>query len=326
MGIASYIRIIGRGKEGARPLGEADAHDLMSQVLDGRTSDLEVGAFALAMRIKGESVDELIGFLRAAHERCLPLAHDAPVLLLPSYNGARKLPNLTPLLAWLLAREGVAVLVHGVVSDERRITSAELFDALGLPCADDAQAARARWSRHEPAFMPIEALCPPLARLLAVRRVVGVRNSGHTIAKLLDPLRGAASLRVINYTHPEYARSLADFLQRTGADAMLMRGTEGEPVADARRARRLDAYLRGELRPELSCAAAEGGLPGLELPAGSDLAATARYIDAVLNGAAAPPPPLQQQRAALLRMLEPLRERGANAEAAGADLTRALRE
>ena len=51
MAIASYIKEIGRGKEGARSLTEAQAHDLMSQVLDGQVSDLELGAFALAMRI-----------------------------------------------------------------------------------------------------------------------------------------------------------------------------------------------------------------------------------------------------------------------------------
>ena len=45
----------------------------MSQVLDGRVTDLEIGAFAIAMRIKGETVAELAGFLDAAHERCIPV-------------------------------------------------------------------------------------------------------------------------------------------------------------------------------------------------------------------------------------------------------------
>ena len=71
MSIARYIREIGRGREGARSLDLAGAHDLMSQVLDRRVTDLEIGAFALAMRIKGESVAELVGFLGAAQERCI---------------------------------------------------------------------------------------------------------------------------------------------------------------------------------------------------------------------------------------------------------------
>ena len=89
MSIAHYIKEIGRGKEGARSLTAAQAHDLMSQLLDGRLSDLEIGAFALAMRIKGETVEELRGFVDAARERCLPIDADGPTVVLPSYNGAR---------------------------------------------------------------------------------------------------------------------------------------------------------------------------------------------------------------------------------------------
>ena len=55
MSIAAYIKEIGRGKDGARSLDREQADDLMSQVLDGRVSDLEIGAFAIAMRIKGET-------------------------------------------------------------------------------------------------------------------------------------------------------------------------------------------------------------------------------------------------------------------------------
>jgi anthranilate phosphoribosyltransferase len=53
MGISQYIREIGRGKDGARALTREQAADLFGQVLDGTVSDLEVGAFCLAMRIKG---------------------------------------------------------------------------------------------------------------------------------------------------------------------------------------------------------------------------------------------------------------------------------
>ncbi len=70
MSIATYIREIGRGKEGARSLTQPQAYDLFCQVLDGHVTDLEIGAFALAMRIKGESIAELAGFL-PGHARTL---------------------------------------------------------------------------------------------------------------------------------------------------------------------------------------------------------------------------------------------------------------
>ena len=307
MSIASYIRVIGRGKDGARSLNQAQAHDLMSQVLDGRVTDLEVGAFALAMRIKGESVEELAGFLQATGERCLSVRPPRPAVVLPSYNGARKLPNLTPLLALLLAQEGVPVLVHGPAQEPGRVTSAEIFRDLGLPLARDGTDIEHAWSRHGPVFVATEMLCPALARLLDVRRVVGLRNPGHTIAKLLNPCRGvvgAPALRVVNYTHPEYAQLLRRFAAATQADAMLMRGTEGEPVADARRLPQLDVYLGGVARADLSRAAHAGVLAALPLlPRSCDAATTAVYIQSVISGAIPAPAPLLEQVEALMQAL-----------------------
>ena len=59
MSISHYIKIIGRGKDGARPITREEAADLWGQLLDGTVTDLETGAFCLAMRIKGEAVSEL---------------------------------------------------------------------------------------------------------------------------------------------------------------------------------------------------------------------------------------------------------------------------
>jgi len=304
MAIASYIKEIGRGKEGARSLSEAQAHDLMSQVLDGKVTDLEIGAFALAMRIKGESIAELSGFLRATHERCIAIAPTRPTIVLPSYNGARKLPNLTPLLALLLAQEGAQVLVHGPMLDAGRVSTAEIFRDLGLPFARNAEEIENGWMRREPVFIATDDLCPPLARLLEVRRVVGLRNSGHTIAKVLAPCTTSACLRVVNYTHPEYATMLGEFLAHTGGDAVLLRGTEGEPVADPRRAPKLEVFIAGQARADLSRAAHEGVLTELPLlPRGFDAATTAVYIQAVVSGEKPAPGPLTQQVECLMAAL-----------------------
>jgi len=69
MGIAKYIREIGRGKDGARSLAREQAADLFGQVLDGSITDLEIGAFCIAMRVKGETPEEMAGFLDATYAR-----------------------------------------------------------------------------------------------------------------------------------------------------------------------------------------------------------------------------------------------------------------
>lgn len=303
MTIAHYLKEIGRGAAGARSLNAKQAHDLMSLVLDRKASDLEIGAFAIGMRVKGETSDELIGFLQAAHERCMALPQDRPVVLLPTYNGARKLPNLTPLLALRLAQEGVRVLMHGPLHDPARVTTAEICHDLGLHVSTDAECVRQSWQRHEPAFLPIDALCPPLARLLEVRRVIGLRNSGHTVAKLLNPC-GPLGLRVVNHTHPEFGELIAQLASDEHADLMLLRGTEGEPVADPRRAPRLQVFVGGLAHPELSQAAQDGVLTQLPvLPASHDAPTTAHYIQAVISGEKPVPAPLEQQVQTLLRTL-----------------------
>ena len=304
MGIAQYIKEIGRGHEGARPLGIDAAADLMGQVLDGQVTDLEVGAFALAMRIKGETVDELLGFAQATQARCLALHSDRPVIVIPSYNGARRLPNLTPLLALRLAQEGARVLVHGPRHDPTRVTSADIFQALALPPAEDAATVHERWQRREPAFVATDTLSPALQRLLDVRWVVGLRNSGHTVAKLLQPVVDAPALRLASHTHPEFGVLMADLAQRSAADLMLLRGTEGEPVADPRRCPKIDTWLGGLWQADLSCPVQEGVLAELPLlPRQIDAATVAVYIQGVLAGEKPGPAPLDRQVDLLLAAL-----------------------
>lgn len=308
MSIAAYIKVIGRGKDGARPLQTDQARDLLDQVLDAKVTDLEIGAFALAMRIKGETVEELDGFVQSALARCMPLPRPADgggVVVLPSYNGARKLPNLTALLACQLARAGTAVLVHGPLRDPTRVTTAEVFQALGLPLATSAEEVAQAWHQRRPAFVDIAALCPPLAGLLDVRWTIGLRNPGHTVAKLLSPWPAdVPAVRVVNHTHPEYAHSLTGYLAHTRATALLMRGTEGEPVADARRQPRFEVFVQGERDASLSRAPLEGVLTELPaLPESHAADATAAYIQAVLRGDTPLPVSIATQAQCLTQVL-----------------------
>ena len=313
---AQYIKEIGRGRDNARALSRADASTVWGALLDGRIADLETGAILMAMRIKGESAEEIAGFLDATEARGLRLAMprdvrgDASIpVVIPSYNGARNMPNLTPLLACLLARDGVPVLVHGKTATVAgkadrealhsahafdapgfqnppppRVTSAEIFEAMGLSVCHGSDDATARWTRGEPAFMSITDLNPPLARVLALRRAMGVRSPAHTLVKLLQPFDGPA-LRLASFTHPEYHDALAVFFTRfeQPGDVLLMRATEGEPVANARR---LATIERFHDRAAAVVVPGESGVvrePPL-MPESRHAFATAIWIQGVLSG------------------------------------------
>ncbi|MBP6220059.1 DNA-binding protein YbiB [Limnohabitans sp.] len=299
MAISHYIKDIGRGKDGARALSRAQAADLMGQVLDQQISDLELGAFCIAMRIKGETPEEMAGFLDATHAR-LNKVHtgQVPTVVLPSYNGARKLPVLTPLLALLLAREGVAVVVHGAATEDKRVSSQSVFAHLGVNATEYLGPAAA----GQVQFIATGVLNAGLDRLLAVRRVVGLRNPGHSLVKLMNPCDGAA-LVVSSYTHPEYLLSMSATFALTGQHALLLRGTEGEAVADARRTPAMDVFKDGQtLRVQ---APQEGSLVQVpELPA-TDAAATAVYIEHVLQGLLPVPQAIALQVQHILNEVKP---------------------
>lgn len=298
MSISHYIKEIGRGKDGARALSREQAADLLGQILDGAVSDIELGAFCLAMRIKGETPQEMAGFLDATHQRLhkVPPSASQPVIVIPSYNGARKLPGLTALLALLLAREGLPVLIHGTATESNRVFTSDVMQALDRPVVGAIQP----MAPGEVQFVPTALLSPGLQRLLDVRRVVGLRNPAHSLVKLMNPVAGTAVI-VSSYTHPEYLASMTATFELTQAHALLLRGTEGEAVADARRMPRMDGFIAGQRR--LLQEAQSGSLAALpELPKTCDAASTADYIRAVLDGRSPVPAPIAQQVAHTMQL------------------------
>lgn len=290
MGISHYIKEIGRGARGAKPLDREQACDLFGQVLDGTVTDLETGAFCLAMRIKGETPEEMAGFLDATHARLARFpATERPLVVLPSYNGARRLPVLTPLLALLLAREGLPVLVHGAATESTRVLASNVLAALGVP----PLAAIRSIANGELVFAPTELLSPGLKRLLDVRRVVGLRNPGHSVVKLMQPTQGA-SVVVGSYTHPAYAESMAATFELMGMTALLSRGLEGESAADPRRTAQVDGFVRGKrIALQSQQPGTQSEVPGL--PQEIDVATTADYTQRVLAGQLPVPGAIAQQ-------------------------------
>jgi anthranilate phosphoribosyltransferase len=211
----------------------------------------------------------------------LPARRAAPVIL-ATYNGSRKLPNLVPLLALLLAREEVPVLLHGVAHESSRVGTFEILSLLGHAPATSVDEGEERLVESFVAPVPIEVLAPDLARLIEVRLELGVRNTGHTLAKLLLPqgVEAATACRVISVTHPDFLALLREHFTAAPANVFLMRGVEGEAVVRLHAPQPIEqvgiegthvTHLMGE------------GEEGLQLPA-REAPATAQWTRDVLEG------------------------------------------
>ncbi|AYH45490.1 DNA-binding protein YbiB [Azoarcus sp. DN11] len=302
MTYAPIIKEIGRGAKGARDLDAAQAEQLFGDMLDGKVPDLELGAIVVSLRLKGESRDELLGFKRAIDARCPQLAvpPGPRCVILPTYNGARRQANLMPLVALLLARAGVPVLIQGRHDFESRVSPFELLAALDIHPALGIGDAHRELAEKRIACLRLDELLPGLDRLLSLRLRLGVRGSGHTMAKLVDPCLGR-SVRVVAVTHPEYLERMNEFLVADGGRAMLMRGTEGEAYANPRRRPAMQVFRDGVA--ELGWPAAEGGAPPVEgLPDTPGVEENAALIRAMLAGKVALPQPVLDQAALLVRL------------------------
>ncbi|MDZ4314848.1 MAG: DNA-binding protein YbiB [Azonexus sp.] len=301
MSYGHYIKEIGRGAEGSRNLSRDDARQLYAAMLDGGVPDLELGAIILGLRVKGESLDEMLGFLSAVDERTnrldMPQGRVRPVVL-PTYNGARKEANLTPLLALLLQRFGVPVLVHGLLEGYGRVTSALIFRELGIMPMSSPLQAQAMLAEKGLAFLPLAALCPGIHNLLNLRSRLSVRNSAHSLVKLLNPFDGDAVL-VAPATHPDFIELMRQILVDRGNRGLVLRGTEGEPFAHPKRRPRLE-YVHAGMVDILFEAEHESLRTLPDLPDAADAASTAKWIRRVLDKEISLPKPIANQLACCL--------------------------
>ena len=284
MDYRKIIKEIGRGKNHARDLDFDTARGLYTRMLNGEVPDLELGGILIALRIKGEGEAEMLGFYEAMQQQTMrltpPVAQPMPIVI-PTYNGARKQANLTPLLAILLRKLGFPVVVHGVSEDPTRVVSETIFTLLGIEPVRHAGQAQARLEGRQPVYIPVGALCPPLQKQLALRWKMGVRNSAHTLAKLATPFEPAAALRLSSVSHPEYVPRVGKFFAAIGGRGLLMHGTEGEVYANPQRCPQINLI---DAQGERVLYARQNETANVALPQAKDAETTARWIERCVAG------------------------------------------
>ncbi|HEO9138946.1 TPA: DNA-binding protein YbiB [Escherichia coli] len=276
------------------------ARGLYAHMLNGEVPDLELGGVLIALRIKGEGEAEMLGFYEAMQNHTIKLTPPAgkPMpIVIPSYNGARKQANLTPLLAILLHKLGFPVVVHGVSEDPTRVLTETIFELMGITPTLHGGQAQAKLDEHQPVFMPVGAFCPPLEKQLAMRWRMGVRNSAHTLAKLATPFAEGEALRLSSVSHPEYIGRVAKFFSDIGGRALLMHGTEGEVYANPQRCPQINLIDREGMRVLYE----KQDTAGSELlPQAKDPETTAQWIERCLAGSEPIPESLKIQMACCL--------------------------
>jgi anthranilate phosphoribosyltransferase len=301
-----YARVIKRLGRNAREgehglLNGDDAALLWQRLLAEQFTPAQEAALLMGLRVHGESPTMLAAFARVTLN--LSVRVEAPrgksVVVLHCLGTARRQPILAPLLALALAHSDVPVLM--VTHDARRgANTTAVLTALGEQASESAEAATASLWERGFAWLPVQRLSPHLARMLSRRDELGFRNTAHSLIKLLVPVNGRA-LVVANYTHAPYRQSFAEAAQALRLSALLVRGTEGDPIAWEADAHPLLAWLAGA-PAELPATIAGPVRESIQLPNAVDAEATADFCVRVLSGELPMPAAIERQRACLARL------------------------
>ena len=226
---AQYLRALGKGPKLFRDLEEDEAEAAMAMVLRGDVDPIQLGAFLLLLRRKGETGAELAGFVRAA-KSVLARPDDAivPDLDWPSYADRHRQQPWFVLSALLLAANGVKVLMHGIDGgSEGYAPTPAALEKLGIrPCSSLNEAARNLRASNF-AYIRLQDFCPELERLFQLRPLLGVRTAVNTFARDINPLGAPAQIQSV--FHPPYRPLHQEIAIRLGQPrAAIFKGIGGE--------------------------------------------------------------------------------------------------
>ncbi len=284
----SIRRIAGR-----ESLAREEARALMDEVLAGRTSDAEITALLVALHMKGESVEEIVGFAEAMRAAATPLGLSAGadhVLVDTCGTGgdARGTFNISTTAAFVVAGAGVRVAKHGNRSVTSKCGSADVLEALGVRLELPPARLAACMNDVGIAFLYAPALHSAMRHVQAARRALRLR----TVFNLLGPLTNpaGATAQVVGVYAEDLVEKVAEALRLLGLKrALVVHGRDGLDEITISGPTRI-AELRDSRIRTYSLTPEECGLRRVPLDAiaGDDASANAAILRAVLDGENSP--------------------------------------
>ncbi len=211
-------------------LSEAAAHRVMGLVMDGEATPAQISALVTGMRMKGETVDEIVGFARAMRERATPVRPGATGLLDTCGTGGDGLHtfNISTTTAVVVAGAGVPVAKHGNRAVSSSTGSADVLEALGVDLSLDAHDMARCIDEAGVGFLFAQALHSSMRHAAGPRREIGIRTVFNILGPLTNP--AGAKRQLLGVYDPRLAPVLAEVAGRLGAERVLV--VNGHPGMD----------------------------------------------------------------------------------------------
>ncbi|MCA1813646.1 MAG: anthranilate phosphoribosyltransferase, partial [Halobacteriales archaeon] len=212
-----------------RSLSEERAYAVMVSVMRGETTASQMAGLLVALRMKGESVDEIAGFARAMRQACRaihPRVHGRLVDTCSTGGAKLKLFNVGTTAAFLAAAAGVPIAKHGNRGVTRASGSADVLEALGADLSLGPEEVQRTIEETGIGFLFSPAFHPAMLHPLAPRREMGIR----TVFNILGPLCNPADAKgqVLGVYDARLLEPLGEALLRLGTEhALVVHGDGG---------------------------------------------------------------------------------------------------
>ncbi|MBI4690671.1 MAG: anthranilate phosphoribosyltransferase [Nitrospirae bacterium] len=266
-------------------LSEAETAECMQEIMEGKATDAQIGAFLTALRIKGETVEEITGAARIMREKATTIKAPDGVLDTCGTGGDMSHTfNISTTTAIVVSACGIPVAKHGNRSVSSQSGSADVLEALGVKIDLPPEKVEKCLFETGFGFLFAPLFHPAMKYAIGPRREMGIR----TIFNILGPITNPADAKrqILGVFSDKLTESLAQVLGNLGAlDAMVVHGEDGLDEITITDGTRVSRYVDGSVENSFISPEDFGIERGkLEDLVGGDKSSNARITLSILNG------------------------------------------
>ena len=202
-----------------RDLSAAEAEAVMNEIMTGEATPAQIGSFLTALRLKGETVEEIAGCVRAMRANAIPVRPHATLLVDTAGTGGdgAHTYNISSAAAFVIAGAGLAVAKHGNRAVSSKAGSADVLMALGVNVNLTPAQAADSIDTVGIGFLFAPALHPAMKHAIGPRRELGIRTVFNILGPLSNP--AGASVQLVGVYDPALTEIMASVLQSLGGKA-----------------------------------------------------------------------------------------------------------
>ena len=209
-----------------RDLSVSESTWAMRRIMAGEATEGQIGAFLIALRAKGETIDEVVGFRNAILEAAVPLPVSSEVLDIVGTGGDRfGTVNVSTMASVVAAATCIPVVKHGNRAASSASGSSDVLGALGVALTLEPEAVKATLERAGITFVSASAFHPGFRHAGAVRKQLGVPTVFNFLGPLSNPARAEAN--AVGVASLERVPLITGVFRNRGATALVFRGDDG---------------------------------------------------------------------------------------------------